>query len=315
MTGRILNIAFFCLLVQSAFAQEYVSTGAFSRMGFGARGMGMGNAVTAVTSGQITGYYNPALPAFAASRVGSAGFGFLSLDRYFNVLSYTQAIKPTGGLSFGIINAGVRHIDGRDGDGNQTEEYATTENQFSLAFSNQITNGVSIGIAAKLYYARLFEEVSSTTVGFDVGFAARITDEVTIGGVIKEIGSKYKWETSTIYGTNGRTSTDKFPTIGRFGVSYTLPDRSGLVSGEFETSGGLYDALKFGAEYNFNEHVTVRAGIDRWSLSSRDTGPKPTFGFTVSNAFEALTPSLTYAFIAEPVAPTGIHIVSLSITF
>ena len=35
--------------------------GAPMRMGFGARGMAMGNAMTAVTSGDVQSYYNPAL--------------------------------------------------------------------------------------------------------------------------------------------------------------------------------------------------------------------------------------------------------------
>jgi len=38
--------------------------GAFSRMGFGSRGMGMGNALSAVNEGNLVAYYNPALASF-----------------------------------------------------------------------------------------------------------------------------------------------------------------------------------------------------------------------------------------------------------
>ena len=38
--------------------------GAFSRMGFGARGAGMGNSLSAVTDGNLVSYYNPAVIPF-----------------------------------------------------------------------------------------------------------------------------------------------------------------------------------------------------------------------------------------------------------
>ena len=65
------------------------TSGAFSRMGFGARGIGMGNAQTAVVSGDVTGYYNPALIPFVEYRFVSATFGVLSLDRSLNFLGYS----------------------------------------------------------------------------------------------------------------------------------------------------------------------------------------------------------------------------------
>ena len=39
-----------------ALAQIGGAPGSYSRMGFGARGMGMGNAMTAVISGDVSGY-------------------------------------------------------------------------------------------------------------------------------------------------------------------------------------------------------------------------------------------------------------------
>jgi hypothetical protein len=56
--------------------------GAFSRLGFGARGMAMGNAMAAVTGGDVVAYYNPALLPSVDYRHASASFGILSLDRH-----------------------------------------------------------------------------------------------------------------------------------------------------------------------------------------------------------------------------------------
>jgi len=106
-------------------AQLAGTPGAFARLGFGARGMGMGNALTAVIDGDVASFYNPAVTPFLTERVAAVSYGLLSLDRSLNTLSYSQAIKPTAGFSFGIINAGVSKIDGRDGDGAQTGELFT----------------------------------------------------------------------------------------------------------------------------------------------------------------------------------------------
>src|ERR1041385_1561491 len=189
------------------------SAGAFVRMGSGARGMGMGNAMTAVNFGDIQTYYNPSLGAFAEYRSAGATFGLLSLDRYLNFVSYVQPIHPTAGISFGIINAGVRNIDGRDADGEKTGDLSTFENQFFLAFANRVADRLSLGVAVKLYYSKLYDQVISTTVGFDAGFCAQLTVDLSLGGAVQDLGSKYKWDTKAIYDQNGKSTEDKFPNL------------------------------------------------------------------------------------------------------
>ena len=117
------------LASSAAYSQMGGAPGAFSRLGFGARGMAMGNAMSAVSSGDLAGYYNPALLPYAPGRYGAASFGFLSLDRTLNFLQYTQPLPPMAGLSLGIINSGVSNIDGRDSDGEPTGPMKTSENQ------------------------------------------------------------------------------------------------------------------------------------------------------------------------------------------
>ena len=90
-------------------------------MGFGARGIGMGNAMSSVTTGNLVSYYNPALSPFQENNSFQTGYSFLSLDRSLNFLSFTRKFdfysakdtsadrKPsrTAGISAGIINSGV----------------------------------------------------------------------------------------------------------------------------------------------------------------------------------------------------------------
>ena len=178
------SILFFSsyLMAQPKFTEINSKVGAFSRMGFGARGIGMGNAMSAVTTGNLVSYYNPALPPFQEYNSFQSGYSFLSLDRSLNFLSFTRKFdfyskvnsqdkepRATAGLSFGIINSGVSGIDGRDNNGLQTGELSTSENQVFLGVSNKFSKKLSLGIAVKFYYYKLYEEITTNGIGLDIG--------------------------------------------------------------------------------------------------------------------------------------------------
>jgi hypothetical protein len=312
---RLAVSALLLLSALTASAQIGGTAGSFERLGFGARGMGMGNALTAVSTGEISTYYNPALSPFAARRTFDAGFGFLSLDRSLHFVSYTQALPPSAGLSFGIINAGVGNIDGRDNDGLSTGTLSTSENEFVLSFANRVDPRVSLGVAIKLLYAKLYDQVTSTTVGFDIGAAAILTDDLTLGVTIQDIGSKYKWDTKSLYAENGSQTENKFPLLRRVALSGHLPGTGGIADVEFENSSEGSNIIRIGAEWSAVEQVAFRAGLDRWELSSNATGVKPTFGFTVRNSFNGWTPVISYAFVVEGFAPHGMHVINVAATF
>ena len=78
------------ILAQSQFSEIAGKPGAFSRMGFGARGKGMGNAMSSVSQGQLVAYYNPALSVFQEGNSFQTSYSFLSLDRSLNYLNFTR---------------------------------------------------------------------------------------------------------------------------------------------------------------------------------------------------------------------------------
>ena len=66
------SILLFASIVATPVNAQLAGTpGAFTRLGFGARGMGMGNALTAVVDGEITSFYNPAVTPFLTDRVAA----------------------------------------------------------------------------------------------------------------------------------------------------------------------------------------------------------------------------------------------------
>ena len=301
-----------CLLGQSQ-SKLGGQPGSTTRMGFGAVGMGMGNAVSSVRSPYIVGYYNPALTPYQVDRVGAASVGLLSLDRNLNFLSYTQPLKPTAGLSLGLMNAGVSAVEGRDRDGRKTETYSTSENMLVISFGIRVGDKISLGVAPKIYYYSLYTELSSTTVGFDVGAAYALSDRIMIGLVVQDMGSKYKWDTSNLYGIEGNVREESFPVRYRLGTSYANPDWGVIGSAEIEAIGKTVLA-RFGAQLDLTDIFAVRAGIDQVSLSD-ELLPKPSFGFTLKYALESWTPALHYAYILEPYSQSGIHMISVSGTF
>ncbi|MBI2619742.1 MAG: hypothetical protein HYW57_06640 [Ignavibacteriales bacterium] len=283
------------------------------RMGFGAEGIGFGNALTATPTNTITGYYNPAMTPFQPQPTVVASVGFLSLDRNLNFLSFTRPLPPSAGMSFGLINSGVSNIDGRDSDGRHTQTLSTSENVFFLSFGLKVDPKVAIGISTKILYHSLYTNISSTTVGFDLGAVLTITTEWTVGLCIQDIGSKYKWDTSKLYGLNGNTTTDFFPVRKKLGLSYRPQGLAGLISSEVELSARMF-LWRAGIQYSLLDEFAVRGGFDQISISE-DIAAKPSLGFSTIARISNVTAFLGYAFVFEPYSPAGIHMVSVGVHF
>jgi hypothetical protein len=305
------NIILLFFVALSSHAQLAGTAGAFSRLGFGARSMGMGNAMTAVVDGENSGYYNPAVVKYLDAQYASLSYGALSLDRKLNAVFYGVPIDTNAGVSLRILNSGVTDIDGRDIDGFHTENYSTSENQFSLSFALKIRK-ITIGLSTKIYYYSLFKDLSATGLGFDVGILYPLSQHITLGAVMKDLNAKYRWDTSPLYDQKGNTTIDKFPVRRSFGVSYSLDDQSGLISVELENSDRSTNMLRIGAEYAVADVLTLRSGVDGWNLDDSKQ-LHPSFGLTANVPVSNWNPSFTYAYVVEPYNLFAMHILALSI--
>jgi hypothetical protein len=353
-------IILFGILTAAAFSQPQFSQinsmpGSFSRIGFGARGMGMGNAMSSVTDGNLVSYYNPAVTVFQNDNSFQTSYSFLSLDRALNFLNFTRRFdfysaadsvnenrKPrsSAGISLGIINSGVSKIDGRDNQGLPTGELSTSENQFFIGLANRFSAKLSIGIAIKFYYYKLYEEITTTGLGVDLGVLYKVNENWNAAITITDINSKYKWDTNSLYGQSGASTEDKFPNLIKFGVSYTDLTKGLILSGEFqiatrsdsveekehlsihsrtrpgETPSNVQSrVIRFGAEYNIVDRLFIRGGIDGLDISNSDNLPKPAAGFSYSKKFGNMIIGVDYAFMMEQYSPQDRHVVGLNIIF
>ena len=306
------------LLTASVYAQLGGYPGSFSRYGFNARGIAMGNAMTSVTTGDVVGYYNPALSVYQNEHLINLSYSFLSFDRSLNFVSYTKNFKLPkqdqggAGITFSWINSGVSNIDGRDNDGTQIGTYSVSENEFSFAPAIKFSEKFAAGVTFKFFYSKLFDGVKSTSLGFDLGAVYKVSDRVNIGVTVKDLNSKYNWNTTDLYKQNGHTTIDKFPTLYNIGVSYLLPKNFGLVSLDYQSAAGTItqdgvdykpksNIIRMGVEISPVKSLNLRAGFDKFDFSSSDKfgNSNLTFGLGYQKAFKSYTIGLDYSFVME----------------
>jgi hypothetical protein len=322
-----LNIAVFS---QAKFSSINSMPGAFSRMGFGARGIGMGNALSAVTDGNLVSYYNPALAVFQNDNSFQTGFTFLSLDRHLNFLNFTKRFdfdikknasdydkknQRSAGISIGVIQSGVSNIDGRDNDDFKTGDLSTNEYQFFLGLANRFSEKFAAGIAVKIYYNKLYKDVTSSTVGLDIGAIYRYNNNLNFSFSISDLNSKYRWDSSPVYSTDGSTTEEPFPVMKTLGVSYNFRDLKLLTSAELEISNADSKVVRLGAEYNLYENLYVRGGLDQWDLGNSDRPAEPACGFSYVRSVSGVMVGFDYAFQIENYSASSRHVIGLSVNF
>src|SRR5690606_18269618 len=139
------------------------ATGMFSRLGFEARGMAMGNALVADASGHTSPYYNPALaPELTAQHLGFSA-ALMRLDRQLQFVQLGAPLAPRAGVAVGLIHAGVSKIDGRDNSGFHTQNLSTNEFALFMAFGLRFDERIAGGIALQLFRTDLLAQVDAVT--------------------------------------------------------------------------------------------------------------------------------------------------------
>ncbi|MDX1740121.1 MAG: hypothetical protein R3178_02470, partial [Rhodothermales bacterium] len=196
--------------------------GSFTRIGFGARGIGVGNALAADRSGNTSAFYNPALAPFARGQHLEVATAFMRFDRQLQHLQFGTPLERAG-IAAGLIHAGVSSIDGRDLNGFHTDDLSTDEFAFFLGFGLRLSERVSAGNNLQLVRSDLLDGLSpATTIGLDLGVTAAVTDALSLGVVFDDLLAKYDWDTSGVLGTGGGSTTDRFPVRIRLGAAYEL---------------------------------------------------------------------------------------------
>ncbi len=312
-----------------SFAQQEISQlagkpGAFSRMGFGARGISMGNSLSSVTMGNLVGFHNPAISIYQEQNSFHSGYSFLALDRSLNFISFTRNFtfgskekgnESKAGFSVGLINSGVSKIEERDDEGNLLGELSTSENLFYGSISKNFGDKLSVGLNLKFYYYSLYKEITTTSFGFDLGFLYKINPNWNLSLLITDINSSYKWNSTSLYDIYGTEETNKFPMFYKIGSSYHFEEYNLLLATEFERSNLETNYFRFGFEYNLIENMFLRGGFDRINLSNFEEPSLPSIGFGYNRQVSKLLVGFDYAFVYDAVTISDRHILGIMLNF
>ncbi len=316
------------------------SAGAFTRMGFGARGIAMSNALAADAFSDGAPYYNPALSPFATGQSFEASAALMTLDRELQFLQFATELDPGAGLAAGLIHAGVSNIDGRDNSGYHTQDYSTDEFAFFLAFGTHLTRRLTAGMGLQLFHADFFESLEPiNSIGIDVGLTYLVLDDLRLGLVVDDLLARYSWDTSDLYGSQGTTTSDRFPVRVRLGGAYRIFAGRGQITGEYESQiasseyrirsvelvgdrpqevitherSQIHESrFRLGGEYRLADVFTLRGGVDRIGADALE-GITPTGGFMVEHPVGPLTARAEYAFMLEPYGVGAMHLITLRI--
>lgn len=299
--NKIIRIIVVLSLSLMLFAQNEAGgvAGAYLRMSPDARAAALGNATTALYNDVNIALSNPASIPTLEEKQFSSSFQFLSLDRFYQMLSFGVKMPPNAGMSISWIHAGVDNIDGRNYSNDYTYEYSWSQNAFIIGFGLQLIDWLSIGVSGKVLSDQL---VNSSSSGFsaDIGVSMSPVKNLMIGIVVKDISGKTTWDTSLEPYVDYQTRrVDYYPTTFHFGLSYTLMDRF-LFTGAYKYSETIEPTWHAGVEARVWEGIYLRAGADNGA---------PSFGLGTSfKLWKNISSRMDYAFLTGTLQEGGSHL-------
>ena len=343
LCGRLaIGILGWMLLIPLAFVAlptHAQHAGAFARLGFGARGISMGNAQAADVFSGTSPYYNPALAPLVEGQSISASVSALTFDRSLQFLQLGAPLQERAGFMVGIVHASVSNIDGRDNSGFHTGNLSVDEYAGFLAFGLKFSNRVSGGINLQVFQSDLYDGLSAArTIGVDLGLAWKMRDDLALALVADDLLARYTWDGGSI-GGSGSEVTDTFPRRIRLGAAHTRWDGRWVFSAEVESrttsathvtyeprilgdsaarvrneSTLTFQETRFraGIEATILDGFSVRSGMEQLGDELLGTF-RPSAGFSAEQPMGELRIRVDYAFGFEAQAGGRIHFVTLQV--
>ena len=286
-------------------------------MGLGARGMGMGGGSVALADDGYVTYYNPAGLVFLPGRWFTANLNTMALDRRLIYVGYAQSMGSEkegllqAGFSAGWLCAGVDNIDARDFNGNDIGTLSNWEHCFFFSFALNPIPPVAIGISGKLLYNRFpgimddGDPLTAVGFGFDIGILVRPIHRIALGLVIRDLRSRYTWDSQDLY-ERGTQTVDSFPRVIRGGVIVHVLSNRLVCSADLEKI--EYYPLRYhtGLEFQAYRNLFIRGGIRNGAL---------TFGGGYRHHMAGKAIHMDYAYVPDSIAPRGNHVFTWSFVF
>ena len=250
--GKVVFISLFLALCLSLelFA---AGSGAFLRIGVGARALGMGGAFVAIADGPTASYWNPAgLAQLGAPQLSSMYTDQFGLGIKYGFVGYAHPISLDKAWAASLIHlsAGKIPITKLDINGRPIIVKYISDSADALFLSYaQTFLSFPLGVTLKGIHQSL-GSVSGWGIGFNLGSKFELFNGLYLGAVIKMGG--LVWSTG---------EKENFPVTVTFGAAY-YPFSSLVVSLDAELQSNHRLRLHVGGEYNPIPQVALRAGFN-----------------------------------------------------
>jgi hypothetical protein len=125
------------------------------------------------------------------------------------------------------------------------------ESQIGLAYARSLGSKLDVGIKFNYFAFRIPSYITSSTVNFEIGAIAHLTEKLNAGVHIY----------NPVGGNLSKTDGEKLRSVYDFGIGYEASE-SFLVSAEIVKQEDLPANVIAGMQYNFQQQFFVRAGVN-----------------------------------------------------
>ena len=248
----------------AAVAEGGASGMAFLKLGVSARGVAMGDAMTALASGAGATYYNPAGMLADGDSTRTADILVMHKewiqDTRTEFLGAAIDLGAEHAIGFSLNTTTVSEIEIRTRPGEAEGTFSTRSLALGASYARHISDELRLGVTARFLYEQILVDEASG-FGGDIGVQYDTPVEgLTAGVTIANIGAM-----SAL-----RTESTRLPLLARAGAAYPI-DISSLDANLLVAADLLHlfreerTLAAFGAEMLFAQTVTARAGYQAGS--------------------------------------------------
>lgn len=243
-------------------------SGAFLRMGVGARALAMGGSYVAIANDATAGYWNPAGLALVEDISIELMYSHdLSFDRSLNYGGIAKTFD-FGSLGFSYLGGGMTDLDEYDANNNRLGSFDVTEHAFILSYATKPLSFVRdcapcyLGISFKGIMQDMGDaDGSQFGLGADAGAMFSPVEMLTFGLAVQDIGTKIL------------DPDDSIPYHIRLGVAARAMDNALTVTAGAAKTRHIGDpTLQLGAEYwtefSADRYAGLRLGLDEGAFAA-----------------------------------------------
>lgn len=246
------------LLTIAAFSlQGSGLAGEFLNFGAGARSMGMGRSGTGLSDDASAPYYNPA----GIYQVNPQELMFmhtvLFMGTSYDYLSYIHPTEDYGSIGLSFVQVRTSDVEDRDEINNYITNFGESEMAGIISYARDFNGFISLGMNYKLIYHSI-SHWSAVAQGLDAACLLFPNKPYSLGLMVKNL---IKPSYALIEEEN------RYPTIFRFGGSYTTFDDKLIFASDMSWSNSREVMISGGLEYQFYRYASLRIGADENYIS------------------------------------------------